>query len=521
MASNESGNSWGSRSAFILATIGSAVGLGNAWRFPGLVAKNGGGSFLLIYIIGMIIIGTPLIIMEVSIGRKTKRGAALSLRSINKKAEFVGWASTGNAFCILIYYTVVFAWVLMMMFYSFRFIDITGTSTPLKDASMLWANLTQTSGNLTGAFNFSIPVIIALVAVWALIYYCIRNGTNSVGKVIKLTVFVPVAILLIMSVKGLTTPGAIEGLKVLFIPDWSAFSHASLWVDAIGQVFYSSSIMMCILFAYGSYLEKSNNLVVDCTIVSLSSIIVSVLSGIVIFTTMYGIGMTTADMSSSGIATAFQIYPTAIVQFTNNGIVNALFGAIFYLCLVTLALDSAFSIVEGVAKSIADKFNLNMKKCVIGVCVVAGILSLFLTSSAGVAIIDIIDNWTNNYNMMLVGIAECIAIGWCLKTSKLIEEININTKKIKMPTKYFALLIKFIVPVFLLFLFVWNIISLVNSGGVYGASSGYDLTSNVVFGWITTAFVFILGFIIKIIYNKKVKKNPELAKTSDIEWDKL
>ena len=119
---------WASRATFILAAVGSAVGLGNAWRFPGLVAKHGGGAFLLVYLVAMFAIGIPLLMMELSVARKFHKGAGESLRGINKKCEFVGWAATANAFVIVTYYAIVFAWVLMMFFFSYKFINMTGDS---------------------------------------------------------------------------------------------------------------------------------------------------------------------------------------------------------------------------------------------------------------------------------------------------------------------------------------------------------------------------------------------------------
>ena len=140
---------------------------------------------------------------------------------------------------------------------------------------------------------------------------------------------------------------------------------SNLVIDAIGQVFYSLSIMMAIMIAYGSYLSDSANIAKDATVIAFADLGVSILSGIVMFTTMYGVGMTINDMSASGIATAFIIFPQAIANLTNTGWVNAIFGMIFYLCLASLAVDSAFSIVEGVSTGVADRFKLNKRNSVL------------------------------------------------------------------------------------------------------------------------------------------------------------
>lgn len=369
---------WASRSTFILAAVGSAVGLGNAWRFPGLAAKHGGGAFLFVYLLAMLVFGVPLLMMEISIGRKMKMAAPGALKGVNKKTEFIGWAATTNAFVISCYYAIVFAWVLLMGFMSYKFIGLVGNT---KDASEIFQNVIQTTWDVTGS-KIVLPVVIAALVAWGLIYYCIRDGAHSVGKVIKYTVFLPVVLLVVLAIKGLTMPGAMEGLSRFFVPDFAALSNSEIWVDAVGQVFFSLSIMMAVMFAYGSYLPEYTNVAVDGLIIAFSDMAVSVLAGIVMFTTMGGVGMLD-NMSTSGIATAFIIYPQAIVNFTNVGWVNALFGFLFYLCLATLAIDSAFSLIEGVSAAVADKFKLVHKKATIGVCVVAGLISIVFTTQAG------------------------------------------------------------------------------------------------------------------------------------------
>ena len=201
------------------------------------------------------------------------------MRGISKKMEFVGWSATANAFVIVTYYAVVFAWVLLMVVYALKFAGMTGDA---EAASKVFENATQTTWDVTG-YSIPIPVFIALLVAWAAIYFCIRNGAKSVGKVVKYTVFLPVILLLIMAIKGCTMDGAAEGLKMFFIPQAEAFADPSLWVDAFGQVFYSLSIMMAIMFAYGSYLDESANIAEDVMIIALSDAAVSVLSGIVMF----------------------------------------------------------------------------------------------------------------------------------------------------------------------------------------------------------------------------------------------
>ncbi len=490
---------WNSRFTFILAAVGSAVGLGNAWRFPGLAAKHGGGTFLVVYLFAMLIMGIPLLMMEIAISRKFRRGAIESMRGIGKKFEPIGWAATSNAFVIVCYYAVVFAWVILMFINSWQF---TGMTKNNEAASGLFFELTQTTGAIEGA-NIPGIVLICLLIAWGLIFYCIRNGANSVGKVVKFTVFAPVVLLVIMAVKGCTMPGAGEGLAKLFIPDFNAFSDPSLWVDAIGQVFYSLSIMMAIMFAYGSYLGDDANVAVDAMIIAFSDMAISVLSGIVMFSTMGGTGMLD-QITDSGIATAFIVYPQAIVNLTGNGVINAIFGAIFYMMLITLAIDSAFSIVEGISAAISDKFHLKPKTVTIAVCAICGVISMIFITQAGLAWLDIVDNWTNQINLIVIGILECIAIGWTFNLRKVLNEVNKNTKRFKMSYAWFAASIKVVSPLLLAGLFVWNMITLfVFKGGSYG---DYPIWAQIAAGWAVSVLVFASGFIAKIVVKQKKKK---------------
>ena len=494
---------WSSSFTFILAAVGSAVGLGNAWRFPGLAAKYGGGTFIFIYILMMLVLGIPLLMMEIAIGRKTQKGAIHAVGAMNKKFQWIGWSATVNAFVIVTYYAVVFAWVILMALLSYKFNGLTGD---VEGAGNLWAEQIKTTGTTSGFGTISFLVLGALVIAWVLIYVCIRNGASSVSKVVKFTVFAPVVCLVIMAIKGVVMPGGIDGLAKMITPNLKQLGVASLWIDAIGQVFYSLSIMMAIMIAYGSYLPKESNIARDAVIIAFSDLGVSLLSSIVMFTTMGGVGMLD-NMSDSGVATAFIIYPQAIVKLTNNGMFNSVFAFIFYFCLCTLAIDSAFSIIEGISASISDKFKLNAKKVTQVVCVIAAACSLIYVTGAGLACLDIVDTYANGINLVFVGIVETIAVGWFFKTEKVLAEINKNTKSFKMSSIWFEASIKYLAPIILTIFFAWNLYDLaIVKKGVYGGKeSGYSATANIILGWAVSAIVILIGIIISFIESKIVK----------------
>ena len=505
---------WSSRSAFILAAIGSAVGLGNAWRFPGLAAKYGGGAFLFVYLIAMLVIGIPLLMMEISVARYTRQGAPGSMRALNKKTEGIGWIAVSNGIGISIYYAAVFAWVILMFVMGYKFFGMSGNT---EAASSLWADTIKTTWKTEGFGTFSWPVFGCLIAAWALCYFCIRNGTTTVGKVVKYTVSLPVICLLIMAIRGIIMPGAMAGLAKLFIPDWKALADSNLWVDAIGQVFYSLSTSMAIMFAYGSFLDKKSNIVIDTIIISFSDMFISILAGVVMFTTMAGVGMLD-NMSASGIATAFIIYPQAIVQISDSPVFNMIFAFIFYFCLITLAIDSLFSIIEGISTAISDKFKLEKKKTTLIICIIEGVISLIYITGAGLAVLDIVDYFINSYTLIITGILEMIAAGWFFKTTKILDELNRNTNKFKMPSWWFIPSIKVVSPIVLIGLFGWNLFNLIKGGGIYGASDGYSLWANIVFGWCVVILILCSGFIVKAIV--KIKESKGYVE-DDRTWDDM
>lgn len=514
---------WSSSFTFILAAVGSAVGLGNVWRFPGLCAKHGGGAFLLVYLLLVFALGLPLLYMEIAIGRKIKKGAPECMKAINKHAEPIGWASVSNAFVISIYYSVLFAWVIMMCVFSFKFGFMTGPNKTI-EAGNLFNELTKVTYTIKGFSTISIPVLICLIVGLALIYFCIRNGSDSIGKVISFIVPVPLICLIVMAIKGMTLPDAFNGIKELFIPNWSSLKDFSLWTDAAGQVFYSMSVMMAVMFAYGSFLPDNSNIVKDGFIIAICDFFVSILSSIVLFTTLFGTGLED-KIGTTGIATAFIVYPQAIVNLSSNGVINAIFGIIFYLCLGTLAIDSAFSITEGVSTAISDKFKINKKKTTFWLVIIGAIPALLMTTGAGAAILDIMDNWCNAFNIFIIGIFETIVIGWFFSNKKILKEINRNTKKVKMPLWWFSITVKIIAPIGLSILFGSTIYSLIcNKGsylnGLYGGKD-YGLWANLVFGWLFTALVLGSGYIAKLIVKLKKKKgfveNQVLWEDEDIQ----
>ena len=195
-----------------------------------------------------------------------------------------------------------------------------------------------------------------------------------------------------------------------------------------------------------------------------------------------------------------------------------IFAFIFYFCLITLAIDSLFSIIEGISTALSDKFKLDKKKTTLRICLIEGVISLIYVTGAGLAVLDIVDYFINSYTLILTGILEMIAAGWFFKTTKILDELNRNTGKFKMPKWWFLPSIKVISPVVLAGLFIWNLVNLIKGGGIYGAADGYSLKANIIFGWVLVALILCSGLIIKLIVKIKSKDDFE---EDNRTWDEL
>ena len=479
---------------FVLAAAGSAVGLGNIWRFPYLAAKYGGGMFLLTYIVLAVTFGFTLMVAEISLGRKTQLSAISAFSKLDKRFSFLGYLASIVPVIILPYYSVIGGWVTK---YLYVFAS-GGMQDAVKDD--YFTNFISTPAEPVGWFL----IFMALTAIIVLL-----GVEKGVEKVSKVMMPVLVVLTLFVAIYAMFMPGAMEGVKYYLTPDFSKFSATTV-LAAMGQVFYSMSVMMAIMIAYGSFLDDSSNIARDGIIIAFSDLAVSLLSGIVMFTTMYGTGLQDMLATKSGPGLAFGVYPTAIVNLSKSGVFNAIFAFVFYFCLCTLAIDSAFSLVEGISTAFSDKFGTDKKKTTITLCVIAGVISLVYTTGAGLAVLDIVDNWCNSFTLILIGVLETIAIGWFFKTSKVVKEINRNSKKFKMPRVWFDIAVKFVAPVSLTVLFVWNIIDLFkNKGGIYGAADGYNLTSNILAGWLVFALCLVRGFVIPRFKGKNKQTETE------------
>ncbi|KXS45670.1 Na+-dependent transporter, SNF family [Candidatus Frackibacter sp. WG12] len=344
---------WGNRAAFVLAAIGSAAGLGNAWRFPYTAYANGGGAFLIPYFVALFTAGIPLIILEYGLGHKTQQGAPGAFKKIKETWEGLGWWAVLISFVIMSYYGAIMAWIWKYLAGSFSVAWKSGV------ADYFYKEVLHLSSGPAELGGFSTPVLIGTVVTWALIYFILRNGVTGVGKVVMLTVPLPVILLVVLAVRAVTLPGAIEGLTYYLQPDFSVLTDPQVWLAAYGQVFFSLSLGFGIMIAYASYLPEDSDITNNALITTFANCGISFLAGFGIFGTLgymaQAKGVAVAEVVDAGVGLAFVTYPEAISLLPGGPVAQTIFALVFFLILLTLGIDSAFSITESVIAGFDDK----------------------------------------------------------------------------------------------------------------------------------------------------------------------
>ena len=434
---------WPSRTMFVFAAVGSAVGLGNIWRFPYLVGKYGGGAFLLPYLIALFLIGFPLILMEFALGQKMQQGAVGAMRKIDKKLSGIGLAAILSSFGVSCYYAVVMGWCILYTFYSFNL------SWGEDTKSFFFDQVLHVSQNANQIGGFSIPILIAFVISWVLVYFCIWKGVKSVSTVVKLTMPLPVLLLFILLARAVFLPGALDGLSFYLKPNFQALLDLDVWMAAVTQIFFTLTLGFGVMITYASYQPRESDIVTNALIISISDAGIALLGGFVVFATIGYMSTTSGDsiaeLASSGPSLAFVVLPKALSLIPGA----IIFSIIFFLMLITLAIDSLFSLVEAIATLFEDHFpNVRKEMIVFFVCFVCLIGGLIFTTTAGIYYLDIADHFITNYGLVLIGLLQTIAVGWFYGPEKLREYIN-EVSSIRIgPIWDFA--IKYFIPICLL-----------------------------------------------------------------------
>ena len=476
-------NKFKSRSGFILASVGAAVGLGNALRFPGLCAKYGGGTFLFIYLCALLALGIPLLNAEIALGRKVGGGAPRCMKSLFKWGENLGWAQCANSLITAVIYAGLAGWILTEA--------ITIVPHCLSGGGGIGNYFFEGVLNARGdgvISGISPLVCLAIGVIWAVMFFCLKGGAKSLSGAAKFTVFIPVVLLALIAVRGLFYDNSAEALAALFLPDFSNISSPELWINALGQVFFSLSLAVGIMPAYGGYLPEKCNIFPASLVIAAADALVSVLASIALFTTVYGCGLQ-GSISQSGIITAFSVYPAAIAGLFKNRVICATVGVLFYFSLSLMAIQSGVSMLEAFFLPFTEKFHLKRVKTAAAFCVICGVVSLLFATTAADIIVEISDRFVNFYNVIILCIAECLAIGLSREGRGLPAEIDRYSGKLKLPKKLYALSVKFLCPAVLCALALPEAVKLF-------CGLDYPAWAQLAFGWGASIAVALSGMIV-------------------------
>lgn len=489
----EQRDQWGGKLGFILAAIGSAIGLGNIWRYPYVAYENGGGAFLVPYFIALVTAGIPVLILEYALGHKYRSAAPFSYRSLSRKWEWLGWWQIGVSFFIITYYMVIIGWVLSYMYYSF------GTrwgSDPDTFFNESYLGLSE-SFWVVGGIQWK--VLLATAIAWALTYWLLRRGISK-GIELASRVLIPalVVMIVIVVIRGITLPGASEGLNVLLTPNFGELTNPSVWVAAYGQIFFSISVGFSIMITYSSYLPRRSDLTNSGFIVALSNTGFEFLAALGVFSVLGFLAVQqnapVDEVVTQGVGLAFVAFPQIINQLPG---LNSFFGLMFFGALFFAGLTSAVSILECGIAGVKEKFGLSRTAAVNWVCGLAALVSLLYVTKGGLYYLDMVDHFINNYGLVLSALVEVILVAWVVRQLGSLQE-HLNERSYVRAGRWWILALTIVTPVLLSVVTAFNFYNELTSR--YG---DYPLSGLLVFGWGTVLLVIVLGFVFQRIRSRE------------------
>ncbi|XP_077325083.1 sodium- and chloride-dependent betaine transporter-like [Lithobates pipiens] len=446
---------WGSRAEFILSVVGGIIGLGNIWRFPYLCYKNGGGAFLIPYAIFMFACGIPMFFLEIALGQYTSQGPTTAWLKMCPLFSGIGYGMVVMCFLSNIYYIVILAWAFFYLFNSFT------ARLPWASCNNTWntencvefvnktENWTQSSNQTSPEVEFwerrtlgisegihqlgSIrwELALCLLLAWIICYFCIWKGVKSTGKVVYFTATFPYLMLVILLVRGVTLPGAYDGIMFYLYPDTSRLKDPQVWIDAGTQIFYSYAIGMGFTISLGSYNPYNYNCYRDCICLCFLDSLTSFTGGFAIFSVLGFMaqeqGVPISMVAESGPGLAFIAYPKAVTMMP----VSQLWSCLFFIMIILLGLDSQFVYMEALCLSITDMYPTVLRKgyrrelLILATSIICFLLGLLIVTQGGMYIFQLFDYYaTSGICLLFVGTFECICIGWVYGADRFYDNIQ-------------------------------------------------------------------------------------------------
>ncbi|MCD6423779.1 MAG: sodium-dependent transporter [Elusimicrobia bacterium] len=485
---------WKTKVGFILAAMGSAIGLGNIWRFSYLCYENGGGAFLIPYFVALLVVGIPVMVLEFSIGHRERGSAPLAFHKLRPSWEWLGWwAVIFVMFGIMLYYSVVISWC--VNYFRFAF-NLSWGKDPNTFFFKNFLGLTSGPGEIG---DIRTPILLGLIIVWlvcwVIVFFGVEKGIERANKILIPLLFFLTLILVIWAV---SLPGAKTGITKYLKPDFKVLLRPQVWISAFSQIFFTLSLGFGIMIAYASYLPHKTDITQSAILTSIGNCIYSLIAGFAVWGTL-GYMATAQNLPiekvvKQSIGLAFVAYPQAISLIPTF---SKLFGVLFFTILTFAGITSGISIIEAFSSAVIDKFHSSRKTIVSVLCILGFLGSIFFATGAGLYFLDIVDHFLTSYGLVVVGFLECIFIGWIYKTEKIREHINdVSPTKIG---KWWDFSIKYITPVVLLVLLITSIKDELSSP--YG---NYPVSSLILLGrdWVFVTF-FAALLVMKFPWKKK------------------
>lgn len=485
--STQSRGQWSSKIEFLLAVAGQIIGLGNVWRFPYLCYKNGGGVFFIPYVLFLFTCGIPLFLLETSLGQYTQQGGITCWRKICPLFEGMGYGSQVVVLYSSIYYIVILAWAFLYLFFSFNaelpwascrnswntetcvefdgsggyFNETENATSPVRE---FWERrILNVTGSVHELGNIRWELALCLLLSWIVCYFCVWKGVKSTGKVVYFTATFPYVMLLVLLVRGVTLPGAIDGIKFYLWPDPSRLADPQVWMDAGTQIFYSYAICLGCLTALGSYNKYNNNCYKDCVYLCLLNSSTSFVAGFAIFSALgfmaYEQNTDISKVAESGPGLAFIAYPRAVAMMP----FPQLWAVFFFIMIILLGLDSQFVGLEALTTALSDLnpsfFHVGHRRKILllAISIFCFFIGLVMVTEGGLYIFQLFDYYAcSGMTLLLFAILQAFCVGWVYGADRFYENLEdmIGYKPIS-PIKY---CLKYVTPLICLGTFIFSLV---------------------------------------------------------------
>jgi NSS family neurotransmitter:Na+ symporter len=410
---------WGTRIGFILAATGSAIGLGNIWRFPYQVYANGGGAFLVPYLAALLLAGIPVLIIEIALGEETQLTTPLAIREKIRESEFIGWWAVLNGFIVNTYYVVILGWALMYIFFSF---------------TQPWAGM---DGG-TNAYFFQefltwwLPVVGAIL-VWVINYgilwFGVSDGLERANKILVPAIWI---LVIVLAVRGLTLPGGIQGLNFYLEPQFDQILNADVWISAFGQIYFTLSVGLGIMITYASYQPEGQDISNNAFIIAFANTGFAFLAGFAIFPVLFASFETPTEAVTQSIGLSFVVLPEAFSQLPGGELTAAITGSGFFLMLTMAGLSSSLSLLEASVGPFHEKLDVPRRTALNALVAIGLIFSvgialegpLGFSPGTPLEILTILDTSSATFTLPTIAFGETLIFAWVYGADRIRETAN-------------------------------------------------------------------------------------------------